>query len=111
MPKDIHIWAALIQQNYPRDAAGAMLEGSARLRAIVNPEGRVVECVILKSSGHALLDKTACDGMLRYAVFIPATDASGSPTIGAYSTMITYRDTGAVAPVPPSDEAPGGGAD
>lgn len=90
-PKDPRVWAPLIHQTYPREAALAGLEGSVRIRVVVDMAGRVSDCFVLQSSGHVILDQAACDGMRRFAVFNPAIDASGSPTVGSYSTIITYR--------------------
>lgn len=95
-PQGLSIWAGLVQQNYPPEAARLMLEGSVRVRAIVDPQGWVTECLVIQSSGHDLLDTAACDGMRRFAVFNPALDADGRPTVGTYATIITYR-----AKIPP----------
>jgi protein TonB len=90
-PKDPRVWAPLIHQTYPREAAVAGLEGSVRIRVVVDEGGRVSDCVVLQSSGHGILDRAACDGMRRFAMFNPAIDASGSPTVGSYATIITYK--------------------
>lgn len=109
-PKDPRVWAPLIHQTYPREAALAGLEGSVRIRVIVDAAGRVSDCFVLQSSGHVILDQAACDGMRRFAVFNPASDASGSPTVGSYSTIITYRmrtpQPSLRPPIPTSPSAP-----
>lgn len=90
-PKDAHIWARYIQQSYPAQAARENLQGSVRIRVIVDKAGRVSSCFVQGTSGHPILDQAACDGMQRFALFNPAIDASGSPTIGSYATLITYK--------------------
>jgi protein TonB len=101
-PKDPRAWAPLIHQTYPREAALAGLEGSVRVRVVVDTAGRVSDCFVLQSSGHVILDQAACDGMRRFAKFTPASDASGSLTVGSYSTIITYRmRTPQPSPSPP----------
>jgi len=90
-PKDPRVWAPLIHQTYPREAAIAGLEGSVRIRVVVDKKGRVSDCFVLQTSGHRILDQAACDGMRRFAMFSPAIDASGSPTVGSYATVITYK--------------------
>lgn len=106
-PKDPRVWAPLIHQTYPREAALAGLEGSVRIRVVVDIAGRVSDCFVLQSSGHVILDQAACDGMRRFAVFNPASDASGSPTVGSYSTIITYRmRTPQPSPRPPTPASP-----
>jgi protein TonB len=109
-PKDPRVWAPLIHQTYPREAALAGLESSVRIRVVVDRAGRVSDCFVLQSSGHAILDQAACDGMRRFAVFNPAIDASGSPTVGSYATVITYRmrtpQPSPLPPIPPRRSAP-----
>lgn len=109
-PKDPRVWAPLIHRTYPREAALAGLEGSVRIRVVVDEAGRVSDCFVLQSSGHVILDQAACDGMRRFAMFNPAIDASGSPTVGSYATIITYRmRTPQPSPgplIPPSRSAP-----
>lgn len=90
-PKEPRVWAPLIQQTYPREAALAGLQGSVRIRVVVDQGGRVSDCLVLQTSGHGILDQAACEGMKRFAMFNPAIDASGSPTIGSYATIITYK--------------------
>lgn len=101
-PKDPRAWAPLIQQAYPREAALAGLEGSVRIRVVVDEQGRVSDCFVIQSSGHGILDQAACDGMRRFAVFNPAVDASGSPTVGSYATIITYKMRTPPPPTPPA---------
>lgn len=108
-PKDPRVWAPLIHQTYPREAALAGLEGSVRIRVVVDKVGRVSDCFVLQSSGHGVLDQAACDGMRRFAMFNPAIDASGSPTVGSYATIITYKmrtpQPPPRPPIPPSRSA------
>lgn len=104
IPKDIGSWVGRIIGNYPSEAARNNLEGSARVKVTVDPQGRVTDCIVQKTSGHAILDEAACDGMRQFSVFNPAIDATGSPTSGGYSIIITYRDTGPPAAAPVSNE-------
>jgi TonB family protein len=90
-PKDARIWAGKIHQNYPLAALRDNAEGSVRLMVSVDTEGRVSNCFVTQSSGHAALDEAACDGMVQFAIFDPARDAAGRPVAGSYATVITYR--------------------
>jgi protein TonB len=107
-PMDPRVWAQLIHRTYPREAVAAGLQGSVRIRVVVNKGGRVSDCFVLQSSGHDILDRAACDGMRRFAMFNPAIDASGSPTVGSYATIITYkmRNPKPQAPIVPGRSIP-----
>lgn len=100
VPKDIRIWAGLIQQDYPRGVLSAGQKATVMVRAIVDSLGKVTDCVIVQTSGLAPLDEAACNGMRRYATFQPAIDASGEPTTGTWSTRITYVDNSSPPAVP-----------
>jgi TonB family protein len=89
--KDLSLWAARIQENYPTRALRDEIQGSVGVRVTVTAEGRAVACSITESSGFDILDKAACESMERYARFEPALDYDGYPTTGNYSQRITYR--------------------
>lgn len=55
-------------------------EASVRAELTISPTGRVTACTIVQSSGHADLDKLACDTVTRRARFTPARDKDGKPT-------------------------------
>lgn len=90
-PKDARIWAREIHQNYPLAALRDNAQGSVRLVVSVDPEGRVSKCFVTQSSGHEVLDKAACDGMVQFAMFDPARDDMGRRVAGSYATVITYK--------------------
>ena len=102
--KDERVWALKIQENYPAAALRYQLQGTVGVRVIVDTQGRVSQCFVTRSSGHAVLDEAACDGMVRFALFNPALDHAGLPTTGSYSTRISYR----ISPpkLPPADAPP-----
>lgn len=97
-------WARQIQENYPTQALLSELQGTVGVRVSVNDIGRVAQCLVTSSSGHAILDEAACSGMVRFATFDPALDAEGKPTFGSYATRITYRMT--VSTPPPGPRGP-----
>lgn len=66
-------------------------EGTTGFRLTVNTEGRVSECAIISSSGHADLDTITCDRVTARAEFYPAQDKQGKPTIGHYSNRIRWQ--------------------
>jgi len=83
--------AGRIHDTYPREAKDQGLEGVVGVTVTVATTGRATECKVTESSGHAILDAAACEGIMRYARFEPALDRTGKPVPVTFSTRITYR--------------------
>lgn len=81
-------WATT--NDYPARALREEREGTTGFRVTVGTDGRVVDCQITSSSGHADLDAATCDNVRRRARFTPATDGEGNPTTGTYSNRIRW---------------------
>jgi protein TonB len=64
--------------DYP-DAAEEV-EGTVLFRFTVGTEGRVTDCKVTKSSGHAILDRATCNLIIRRLRYSPARDWSGRPS-------------------------------
>ena len=82
-------WAGSL--DYPSLALMEQREGTTGFRLTVNTEGRVSDCAIVSSSGHADLDKATCDRVTVRAAFYPAQDKQGQPTVGHYSNRIRWQ--------------------
>ncbi len=90
-PRGQGSWAGQISRNYPTRALNQGIEGRVSLSVVIGGDGRVQSCTVTASSGAAILDRAACEGMRRYARFDPALDADGYPTEGSFSTSIAYQ--------------------
>jgi protein TonB len=77
--------------DYPSRALREEREGTTRFRLTVNADGRVSNCQVTGSSGHADLDEAACKNLTRRARFKPALDANGNPTTGSYSNAVRWQ--------------------
>ncbi|MEO9599680.1 energy transducer TonB [Parasphingorhabdus sp.] len=77
--------------DYPSRALREEREGTTRFRLTVNGKGRVDNCQITGSSGHADLDAAACKNLTRRARFRPSLDANGNPTTGYYSNAVRWQ--------------------
>lgn len=77
--------------NYPRLARQNRWEGTVRLRATITAAGEVESVTLERSSGHAVLDRSALDGVQRWR-FIPATRA-GVPVACEVSIPVAFRLT------------------
>lgn len=67
------------------------LTGVARFRVQVGTDGRVSQCMVVGSSGHAELDRATCDLVTRRARFDPARDGRGDTVSGSYSSAVSWR--------------------
>lgn len=77
--------------DYPSRALREEREGTTRFRLTVNAQGRVDNCQVTGSSGHADLDAAACKNLRRRARFRPSLDAAGNPTTGTYSNAVRWQ--------------------
>jgi len=77
--------------NYPRLARQNHWEGTVRLRARVTAGGDVEGVSLERSSGHAVLDRSALDGVQRWR-FIPAT-RGGVPVACEVSIPVAFKLT------------------
>lgn len=81
-------WATT--NDYPARALREEREGTSGFRVTVGPDGRVTDCQITSSSGHADLDQATCDNVRRRARFNPAKDGEGQPTTGSFSSRVRW---------------------
>ncbi|HEX7931441.1 MAG TPA: energy transducer TonB [Sphingomicrobium sp.] len=81
-------WATT--NDYPSRALREEREGTTGFRVTVGTDGRVTDCQVTSSSGHADLDAATCDNVRRRARFNPATDGEGNPTTGSFSSRVRW---------------------
>ena len=78
--------------DYPPAAQAAGAEGTAQAQLTVSPDGRVVSCSLIRSTGNTALDSATCNILRRRAKFIPAKDSNGNATSDTITTPpITWR--------------------
>lgn len=66
-------------------------EGTTRFELVVGPDGKPVSCITTVSSGHQVLDQSACNAFIKRAKFSPAKDEVGNPTTGRYKGSVTWK--------------------
>lgn len=86
------------RDDYPQQARADRAQGTVRFRLVVETDGRVSRCTILRSSGSSILDSTTCRLMRSRARFVPARDASGRFVSGQVEDEISW--TPGASPVP-----------
>ena len=81
-------WATT--NDYPSRALREEREGVSGFRVSIGTDGRVTDCQITSSSGHADLDAAACENIRRRARFTPASDSDGQPITDTYSNRVRW---------------------
>ena len=89
-PRSHEIWGQKIYNDMPAQARRERMSGAVKMHLLVNDQGRVAQCDVVGSSGYAILDQAACDGMKRWSQFNPALDSRGRPTHGTYRFEFEY---------------------
>lgn len=79
------------RNDYPSQAVREGWTGVTRFRLTVGRDGRVADCSVTGSSGHELLDATACARIAARARFKTATDDTGAATTGVYLGSIRWE--------------------
>jgi len=78
--------------DYPASAQAAGAQGTAQAQLTIGPDGRVVGCSLVRSTGNGALDTATCNILRRRAKFTPAHDTTGAATTDTYTTPpITWR--------------------
>ena len=90
-------------EHYPRDAVRRRAQGTAYIRFVVRPNGRVENCIVTRTSGHRDLDAATCRLLERNLRYRPARDAAGRPI----AEVIDGRQDWQLGPEPPVREYEG----
>ncbi|HEV7658207.1 MAG TPA: energy transducer TonB [Allosphingosinicella sp.] len=77
--------------DYPAAALRGNEQGTTGFSLIIGPNGRVTECAITSSSGHASLDQATCRILRSRARYTPARGPDGNPGSGTDSGRVTWR--------------------
>lgn len=77
--------------DYPSRAQREERAGVTGFRLEVDAGGRVTNCTVTSSSGHADLDAETCRLLPRRARFRPAEDENGNPMAATYNNRIVWR--------------------
>jgi TonB family protein len=76
--------------DYPDKAIPDGASGSVLTRLKVDADGKVSDCLVVESSGNAMLDETTCRILRTRGRFHPAIDAAGNPTAGLTAIRIRW---------------------
>lgn len=67
------------------------LTGTARFRLEIAADGRVTQCAITGSTGHAALDTATCRLLEQRARFEPARNAKGDAVPGSFANAVRWE--------------------
>ena len=83
------MWAT--SDDYPPAARRARMEGEVDFLLTVGPDGAIVDCRIVRSSGHQELDQRTCSLLRQRAKFAPARGADGETVTGYYLNRLRWK--------------------
>ncbi|MDR2857931.1 MAG: energy transducer TonB [Novosphingobium sp.] len=78
-------------KGYPQRALRNGWEGIAWFTVTVGTDGKVKNCIITKSTGHAILDAATCNELTLRARFHPALGNDGTPIVSTYDSKMIWR--------------------
>lgn len=81
----------VLKRDYPHRDLVEGNQGTTRVELAVGVNGRVSECRVIASSGHASLDSRACERIASKARFEPATNELGEKVAGTYRSSVTWQ--------------------
>jgi TonB family protein len=76
---------------YPAEAKAKGLQGRTEFKLDIDPQGRITECDIAKSSGSPLLDSTTCALLVTNGRFAPARDSGGRAVPGIWQSAMVWQ--------------------
>jgi protein TonB len=76
--------------DYPGRALSRGWEGEVSYVLDIAADGRLADCQVVASSGHDVLDTTACRMIERRARFDPATDHNGARVAGSWRGSVSW---------------------
>lgn len=77
--------------DYPETALEDRAQGFVAYRLEIGPDGRVIGCAIMQSSGSAALDNDTCRIVSSRARFTPARDGAGRYVPDHRDGWVTWR--------------------
>jgi protein TonB len=83
--------AWITADDYPSAAVRAEEEGVVSISVRIGADGRVSDCMVTGSSGHAALDAATCRLYQRRARFTPAVDDAGTAIASTYVDRIRWE--------------------
>ena len=81
----------ITSDDYPAAARDQELQGTVRIKLLIDTAGRVTDCIVVRSSGTPILDKTTCRLALTRAHFYPARVSIHQALPSTWTRNIVWR--------------------
>jgi TonB family protein len=91
----------IADDDYPAAAIRDEAQGTVVMRYVIGTNGRVRSCLVVESSGNAVLDHASCQLVQSRFAFLPAIGADGRPTEETRTQSIAWRMPSDPPPPPP----------
>jgi len=91
---DPNAW--ITRADFPSQLDNADISRTAKYHLVISPTGVPTRCEVQISSGHALLDETACRTLMARARFYPAYNARGEDIEGGYWRYVDWSKFGGI---------------
>jgi len=85
------IFGLIQPDDYPTEALESGIGGTVGVRMRIEQDGKIGECVVLESSGSAILDKTTCSILEKRGRFSPAQDKDGKAIPAPYFAWVSWQ--------------------
>ena len=81
----------LRNQDYPAEARRNREQGLVRFHIVIGTDGRLTDCTVTGTSGHASLDEATCALARERFRFVPGRDEYNLPTTDQADYVMTWR--------------------
>ena len=77
--------------DYPSQAVFNDQSGTAHIVALIDEKGQMADCMVVETSGAAVLDAQTCIIMRKRGKFSPAVGADGKPAKGIFAQRVRWE--------------------
>ena len=77
--------------DYPSQAVMKSQSGTANVVALVDEQGKMVDCTVIETSGIAVLDAQTCIMIRKRGKFLPAVGADGRPAKSVFTQRVHWQ--------------------
>lgn len=77
--------------DYPSQAVFGVQSGTAHIIALIDEKGQMADCMVVETSGIAVLDAQTCIIMHKRAKFSPAIGADGKPAKSTFTQRVRWE--------------------
>ena len=76
--------------DYPSQAVFAEQSGTAKVVGLIDEKGEMADCMVVETSGVAVLDAQTCNKVKERGKFSPAIGQDGKPAKSVFETRVRW---------------------